>query len=507
MSNQFNFSKSKIFLFSGFCFVFGVSLASFLPASVWQFNFYFFVLAIIVIILSVLLWPKAGAKIFLPTAFLFLALWRYGLALPIYSPEYIYYYNGQSLNLTGRVKQVDVQNNKQKLKVSQLRQDNQSFKGVILVITNLYPSYTDGDVLEFKCKLKAVSNLQNPSNFNYSRWLAKEGIYSFCYYPKIKVIEHRFSLLSKFRQKLRRIINYNLPEPEASMARAMVLGDKKNIPDEWQKAFSRAGLAHILAISGMHIGIISIIIMFLLLEIGFYRQTAFWIASFFILVYIILIGAPVSAIRAGIMGFLMLLVLSIGRLKNIGRALLLAVWALPLINPLYLRDDIGFQLSSLAVFGIINFYPLFQNWRGKLDNLNFFTNLPSLVLKIFNYIWEVLAISISVQIMIWPIIAWNFSLVSPVSILTNVLVLGIVPLVIVLIFLGFVFNFLPIVSFIIFLLVQFLFDYIMFISNLLLRIPNAFMEVNIKLEWLIVYYLIIAIILGFICKVDRFSIK
>ncbi len=480
---MFKLSKSKIFQVCSLVFIFGITISSFLSANIRQFSLYFFSIFIFSLVASILFWRTKLAVFLLVISSLFFSFWRYSLSLPILSPDYVYYYNKKEINLVGQVVEVRVKGKTQKLKIDKIR----GLKGKILVITNLYPKYHYGDILKLECRLKSPHPLKG---FDYPRFLARENIYSLCYYPKISFLgQNKNSIrfyLNKFKRELSKIIKYNLGEPEASLVNAVILGNKDNIPEFWREKFFCIGIGHILAISGMHIGILATILMFVFIELGLWRKTAFWLSSLFIFLYIILIGAPASAVRAGVMGFLVLLALSYGRLRNITNSLLLALLILLLINPKSLRDDVGLQLSFLAVLGIIYFYPFFNKiLEDKIKHW-----------RVLDFFWKIFCISLAVQITIWPISLFYFSKVSLISILSNLLVIGILPIIISLVLAAFLFYIIfPQISFLLFLIVRFLLDYIMLVSNLFFKIPYACVGGSISLVFMFVYYLVLFVII------------
>ncbi len=234
-----------------------------------------------------------------------------------------------------------------------------------MVSTNIYPKYEYGDKLKINCELITPEKF---NGFSYDRYLARYNIYSVCYYPSLsretgQGLDSKDLIYKKifsFKHLLQDKINSSLNEPEASLASAIFLGYKKNLPADLQDGFSKVGISHIVAISGMHIGIISVILMSVLIGFGFKRKYAFYIATFLLILYIVIIGFPASAMRAGLMGFLVLWALNLGRLNKITNSLFLTAAILLFINPKLLRDDIGFQLSFLAVLGIIYFYPSYS---------------------------------------------------------------------------------------------------------------------------------------------------
>lgn len=493
-------------------FIIGVFLASFLPERVIAKDILFFVCIALFVSILILFWQnKYIFFISLIGLFLFLGIWRYSISIPVDSPDKIWHYNGQIVTFQGVVSdEPDVrdQNQKLKIKVKTLQIDNYEslqVSGKVLVTANKYPEYNYGDGLQITCTLKTPEKF---SGFSYDRYLARFDIYSVCYYPSVTAqglpVEAEeqyespllkrelegvglifFSTIFKFKDKLKEKIEFGLGEPEASLAKAIILGDKKGIPDGLREKFSQAGISHIVAISGMHISILSGIVMIFLLAIGVSRKNSFYFASAFLILYIILIGMPASAIRAGIMGFLVLLALNLGRYNKLTNSLALTAMILLLINPKLLRDDIGFQLSFLAVLGIGLVYPI-------LDKLFEKYRIPS-----FYGARDIINITISAQVFTTPIIAMNFSQVSLISPVSNLLVIWILPLLMILIIgaliLSFIFTSLGVLFF---LPSSIMLKYVILVAEWLTMIPYAYIKIYyIWWAWMIIYYLFISIII------------
>jgi len=419
-------------------------------------------------------------------AILFLAFWRYSVILNINSPDKIWYYNGQAVTLQGIVNdEPDIRENNIKLEVASTLlstsiSSKRNVKGKVLITTDLYPEYNYGDELKIICQLEAPEEFQG---FAYDRYLARFDIYSVCYYPNIELLNSRkgnvvYDNIFKFKDILRNLVNRGLSEPEAGLARAIILGDKRAISDDLRDIFSKVGISHIVAISGMHISILSAGAMYLFLGIGLSRKKSFYLSCIFLIFYIIMIGAPASAVRAGLMGFFVLLALNIGRLSNITNSLFFVASLLLVINPRLLRDDIGFQLSFLAVLGIVYFFPIIDNWLEKIK-------IPKL--------WgirNIVILTISAQITTLPVIVKNFSIISVVSPISNLFILWTLPFLMVAIifgiFLSLIFSSL---SPVFFLPAGILLDYIVKVSQFFERFPHSYFEINyLWLGWFVLYY-------------------
>ena len=212
----------------------------------------------------------------------------------------------------------------------------QGFAEKILITTAKYPQYRYGDKIEVTGTLKEPAVFED---FNYREYLAKDGIYAVMYFPKIKIIARRlgnpllrilFSLADKLKESINNIVSY----PQSGLLEGLMFGSEGNIPGSWQEKFNLTGTRHITAVSGMNITIISSLVLGFLLTLGLWRNQAFYLSAIFIIFYILIIGAPASAIRAGIMGILFLMAQYFGRLANGFRALILAAALMLFSNPL-----------------------------------------------------------------------------------------------------------------------------------------------------------------------------
>lgn len=285
----------------------------------------------------------------------------------------------------------------------------------ILVRTELYREFKYGDKIELRCQPEIVEN--SSEDFDYKMYLAKDGIYYICKKAEIIKLEsdknNLYSLILTGRHKLEENINKVIPEPEASLANGILFGGNR-LSKEKQAIFAQTGMTHIVAVSGYNVTIIAQYLMLIGIFLGLWRRQAFYFAFLGIILFVAMIGFPSSAVRAGVMGLLILWAIKNGRLATADNALVLAGAMMLLINPLLLRRDIGFQLSFLATLGLIKLAPFWENYlMGKLKSLGFI---------------EIVLMTISAQIFVLPIIMYNFHTFSAVSILANVLVLPIVPM-------------------------------------------------------------------------------
>lgn len=358
----------------------------------------------------------------------------------------------------------------------------------ILVTVGNYPEYNYGDVLEIKGELQEPMVFED---FNYKEYLAKDEIYSVIYYPEIEVLERDtsnfvYQAILKFKNRIKESIEQVMPFPEISILEAITLGNKQMLSDELKEKFNIVGVRHIVAISGMHIIILSEILLFLLIGFGLWRQQAVYFVLGVLIIFIIMVGAPASAIRAGIMGGILLIAQSIGRLNNPKRIVVFAAAIMLIFNPLLLRYDVGFQLSFLAVLGIVYLKPIFDKWLEKLLKKE---QLSGLI--------QIITMTLAAQIATLPILIYNFGRISFISPIANVLIVPVLPYIM---GIGLFFNLSAIIwSFLAKILVWPVYigiTYVVRLTEFLYNLPFAAREIsNVHWVWLAGYYILL---IGFI---------
>ena len=475
-------TASKILLYFCLSFVVGIFLNSFFQISLPA------LLAILILgifLISVFWKYKKFAVIGFCLLFLVVGIWRHQSVEIQISKSKLQIYNDreETITLIGVVvKEADIREKTIKLTI-----EPEEMKGKILLTTNRYPEYQYGDELKITGYLKTPQEFED---FNYRDYLAKEGIYSVINFPKIELIGKNqgnfiYAKILNFKYKLRESIYQNLSPPQSSILGAVILGDKRKLSEDLKQKLNITGVRHITAVSGMHVVILSGVLMSLLIGLGLWRQQAFYFAIILLLLFIIMVGAPASAIRAGIMGGLFLLAQKVGRLKSASRAIVFAATVMLVQNPLLLKLDVGFQLSFLAVMGIIYLMPIFQYY----------------FLKWFPVEWSsvktlggLLSMTLAAQVFTLPILIYNFGYVSLVAPFTNVLVVPLLPYIMIS---GFIFGlsgiiFLPlgwILSWFSWLLLTYLVKIVDFFS----QIPPAYFKIS--WVWLLIFYLIFGVLI------------
>lgn len=444
--------------------------------------------------------------------FLVLGIWRYQVVESRIINNELREYNDVEENITsiGRVvKEPDIREKSTKLTIKTAEVLTEygflSVKGKILVTTGRYPEYEYGDELKITGKLKTPPEFED---FNYKDYLAKNGIYSITNFPEIEVLSEKnyrgltsvvYAKFLGFKNKLRESIYQNLSPPQSSILGAMILGDKSRMSTEVKEKLNISGLRHITAVSGMHVVILTSILMSLLIGLGLWRGQAFYLTIVIIFLFIIMAGLQPSGIRAGIMGGLFLLGQKIGRKTVSSRSIIMAAVVMLAINPFLLTKDVGFQLSFLAVIGIIYLGPIFKNWLKLLT-----PHLSSQKGEGFGNLRSIISMTLSAQIFTLPILVYNFGRISLVAPLTNVLIL---PIVYWIMIFGFIFGFLGIIwqplGWIFSLPCWLLLTYLIKIVDFFSQPWAAKMIENLHWLWLIIFYLILSIFVQWLNKKEK----
>lgn len=409
--------KPKGGWFSVFCLGFIAGVA-FYPVINWLTVILIFIAGFILVIVFV--WRKKKKYLISILFFiigLLLGLARYQAALHYPMPADLDYYLGQTVDFNGEIVSEPVFKDatlEVDVKAKEFT-DGRLVKGVLRLRTKPWPKLFYGDKVTVVCELQAPENTE----FNYQRYLARYNIYSLCFRAKVKVINQAsvnfFTYLLNFKKYVIGLIKLNVGEPEASLIGPVLFGGNEEIDDDMVDIFRRTGLTHIMAVSGFNVGILALGLAYALFALALSRKTVFLWTSLIVLLYVVIVGAPASAVRAGIMSLLLLFALLIGRPAKIINIIILTATGTLVFNPFLLAADMGWQLSFLALLGLIFYQPLLKQLLAKI----FFQK--------FSWLVEILAATLAAQIATVPITLYNFGQVSIISPLSNILVVWLIP--------------------------------------------------------------------------------
>lgn len=294
-----------------------------------------------------------------------------------------------------------------------------------------------GDLLAIKAKYTETEAPYNPAEFNYKRFLSHLQIYhqSFINSNEIKILKSGcgnpvIDFALKYREHLVDKFKKYLPDKNAqSVASTLILGDRAELDQDILAAYQNTGTLHVLSVSGMHVMIVVIVLGFF-----FKRLEKFKAGKIIKLVcmlsliwfYSLITGLAPSILRAALMvSFVLFSEFSKGK-KNSYNILAIAAFIILIINP-YSLMDVGFQLSFLAVLGLIYIHP-------KLYHLYIPRN------KIIDFCWQCICVSLAAQIATTPLSIFYFHQFPVYFILGNLFMT--IPATVIMIG-GFIFLFIP----------------------------------------------------------------
>ena len=341
----------------------------------------------------------------------------FSASLPPNDESHLQFYNDQEVAIKGMVNAEPEVRDKIthiRLSTSEIRLDGgwQGVSGDALLFVPNYPAYHYGDMLQAKGRLETPPALDE---FDYEGYLAQQGIYSTMSYPKIEVLDSGkgFKLLAWvywLRNSLSQALAQVLPEPQASLAQGIILGIRYNIPPEVKADFVSTGTAHILAISGVNLSIIA----GMLVSIGIWlfgkrRYIYIWLALGVIWLYALLTGMNPPVVRGAIMASLFLAAELLGRQRTAITSLAFAAAIMVGLNPQILWDA-SFQLSFLAMAGLIFLAPPLMNWGRRAVNKTI--GEEGIGVALANIVTDSFSVTLAATIAVWPLIAHYFGIVS-----------------------------------------------------------------------------------------------
>ena len=310
----------------------------------------------------------------------------------------------------------------QKYQANIINVDDKKTKGTVLLNIrkdSVSTSLNVDDQLLLKPTLKELIPPLNPHQFNYKSYLAKQGIHHQLFVSNNQFLRLKsksitlLGLSSKFRNKIKEALKkYHFKKNELAVINALLLGQRQDISKELIVDYQRAGAIHILAVSGLHVGILLLILMFIFkplekIKFGVFFKTAIIVLLLWMFAFIA--GLSASVVRAVTMFTFLAIGLSFKRKKIVEFSFISSLFFLLLIKPMFLFD-VGFQLSYLAVFGILWVQPKLY----KMYNPRFILDKK---------IWELFSVSIAAQIGILPLSIYYFQQFPGLFLASNLVII------------------------------------------------------------------------------------
>jgi competence protein ComEC len=277
-----------------------------------------------------------------------------------------------------------------------------------------------GDIIVFNARLQDVTGPKNPSEFNYKRFLYFHQIFQQVYLQQSqwKFISSNhgnalFTFSYNLRDKLVEVFKFYLKDKRlVAVASALTVGYDDAIDMELIQAYASAGALHVLSVSGMHVGLVYAVLIFLLAFMDKYRKLKplkYILLLFFLMFYAVLTGMSPSVMRSAAMLCFVVLGQWFGRTNLVYNTLTLSAIVLLCYNPFYITE-VGFQLSYAAVFGIVFLHPLINKWYE-----------PSTWFG--RQIWTITSVSLAAQILTFPLGLLYFHQFPLLFIISNLIVI------------------------------------------------------------------------------------
>lgn len=289
----------------------------------------------------------------------------------------------------------------------------------ILATVPLYPEFSYGDKVKMEIKLEEPKAIDSGGGrvFDYSGYLRVRGIWYTANFVKIELISGGHGvlikdLLFKIKHRFTNSLDDALPQPESSLMAGLLLGAKQSLGKDLLSEFQKTGTSHVVVLSGYNIAVVASSIMALFKFLPKNLSFGFGVVS--IILFTILSGGGASAWRAAIMVLVALFAKRSNRDYKANRVLGFTVVLMLAPNPLLLAFDPSFQLSVLATIGLIFVSPLLKPYLTLITEKYHFR--------------EIVSTTIATQITVLPFLIYTTGIVSLVSLLVNILILGTVPL-------------------------------------------------------------------------------
>ncbi len=302
------------------------------------------------------------------------------------------------------------------------RVNNLPAKGKLLLRLDktTFSKLLPNDSLVVAAKTFAFKNKSTNEGFDYAAFMQNQGVYYQAYVKdslSLRVYpSHHFSF-SRFaytwREKIKVSLALNgVQDNHAQLTQALVLGQKKEIDKKTYQEFADAGVIHILAVSGMHVGIVLMMLQFLLtplLSLPYGRVLRTLLVLVLLWLFALMAGFSPSVTRAVCMFSFFAVALNLRRKTNTLNLLFASLFPLLLLRP-NLLFEVGFQLSYAAVFSIVVVYPVVQKWyqpKFYIDKL----------------LWSIIGVSLCAQLGVLPFSLYYFHQFPGLFLLANVVIL------------------------------------------------------------------------------------
>lgn len=285
-----------------------------------------------------------------------------------------------------------------------------------------------GDQVRLRGRLRSPTRARNPGEFDYRAYLARRSIYALMRVPSESILSGGkrsagwpMEVVRSVRRHLNRVISRTLTGSPGALLRGVMLGVRRDLPSEVTRAFSNSGVIHVLAVSGLHVGLIVGIFFSFLRALRLNEVVATLLTLALVFLYMFVVDLRPSVVRATIMAAVVMLGRLLERDSDLLNAIAFAGLVILLWSPQFLFD-LGFQLSFVATLSIVYLH-------GRLGEL-LFPFLGPTSSRWARWICSGLLVSLSAQLGTGPIIAYYFQKAPVISVVANLVVVPLIGLVV-----------------------------------------------------------------------------
>lgn len=488
--------KNKIFYLIASGFFAGVLFSSFFKVSIEFLALFGIVSFAIIFYLSKKF--KLTFLFSLTIIFFFLGIFRFEFAESKFTQNPLNFFEGKNISVLGIVAdepQRKENNLEMRVKIYSVEVGDkiENIKPAYIQIkVPFYNNISYGDEVVVSGKLSKIKNFVTDSGpaFDYVSYLKVFGVAYEIPYPKIKIVSggHGNLIVSKalaIKEKFTGNIEASLGEPDASLVSGMVISGKKSMDKSLQNDFIKAGIIHIVVLSGYNIAIVVSFLLSIFSFVG--RKWRMLIVFLGVVLFVIISGASSPVLRAAIMALVVLMLKLQGRTASALRVLLFTAMLMIIWNPYLLVFDTSFELSFLAVFAVMYVSPIIKT------KISFVTEKWKLR--------EIISDTLGTQIFLLPFLVYKMGLVSLVALPVNILVLPLVPYIMLLGFIIGVFGFIFYLTFPFAVLAHLAVQFILFIVNIFVALPFASISISYVSVWTVLF--LYTIFLGIILYKNR----
>ena len=473
-------------IYSVIAYISGVCLSAFLPSK--------FVLLLCIVFLLILIWYLRKVNLAILIAVI-VAFVSGTMSYPFFdrkSEILKTYFTGENIMVAKVTDITETDRLLYTVKLINIKNEQKSvnFSGKIYVYApeDVATKFKRGDILTFKGKLSFPAPKMNFGGFNSERYYRSLGIYAFCNEPEfIKVSRGRFSLtqlmgnISDFSSG---ILKTRIGGENANFISGVLLGDRSSFSEDLTQNIRKTGVSHITAVSGMHVSILTLFLLYITNIFTKKRRTKALFILVVLFLYMIITGMSPSVVRAVIMSGCSMIGVIINRRGNTLFMVALAATVMLIINP-YLLYNSSFMLSFISTASICLFFPVIKSHSksGKLDTLymTLIANFATL-----------------------PYVLWNFHTYSWIGLIINLIIVPLIPFVFIGGGLTVIFGALPVIGTIISFFTRGITSIVLVVINYTSHL--SFGQINYKLGnplYIIAYILFAIIIYGLLSKTPK----